>query len=120
MAVLAVTADLGSGSNHRGPNRSCGSLGNGLQLEGCLAICRELLIHLLDHRSDMARIHVPIQFSLNASWMYSGRAHTAVAVPFVEGNCEKDVRCFGPPIRNERLVECSLKVGTSRSTLEKR
>jgi len=50
----------------------------------------------------------------------SGRAHTAVAVPFVEGNCEKDVRCFGPPIRNERLVECSLKVGTSRSTLEKR
>jgi hypothetical protein len=32
-------------------------------------------------------------------------------MPFVEGNCEKDVRPLGPPIRNEGLVGRSLKVG---------
>src|ERR1700735_3477679 len=40
----------------------------------------------------------------------AARAHRGRPAVF-EGNCEKDVRCFGPPIRNERLVGCSLKVG---------
>src|SRR6202795_3053833 len=112
VAVLAVmSTDLVSGSNHRGPHRSCGSLRNGLQLGGCLTLCRELLVHMLDHLSNNARIQVSIQLSLNASWMYSCSTHATVPVPFVEGNCEEDVCRLGPPIRNEGLIGRPLKVG---------
>src|SRR5262249_46473943 len=50
VAVLAISAsDFVRGSNDSGPYRSCGSLRNGLQMEGLLTLCRELLIQLFDH-----------------------------------------------------------------------
>src|ERR1700722_12222406 len=105
-----MSTDLVSGSNHRGPHRSCGSLRNGLPLGGRLTRCRELLVHMLDHLSNSARIQVSTQLSLNASWMYSCSTQATVPVPFVEGNCEEDVCRLGPAIRNEGLIGRPLKV----------
>jgi hypothetical protein len=70
-------------------------------MEGRLTLCRELLVHLFDRLSNMARIHVSMQLGLNASRMYSRSAYATVPVPFVEGNCEEDVRRLGPPIRTK-------------------
>lgn len=106
-----MSTDLVSGSNHCGPYRSCGSLRNSLHLGGRLTLCRELLVHLFDRLSNMGRIQVSIELSLNASRMYSRGAHATVPAPFVEGNCEEDVRRLGPPIRHERLIGRPLKVG---------
>src|ERR1700675_954002 len=111
VAVLAVVStDLVSRRNHCGPHRSCGSLRNGLQLEGRFTVCRELLVRILDRLSNNARIQVSIQLCLNASRMYSRSTHATVPVPFVEGKCEEDVCRLGPPIRNERLIGRPLKV----------
>src|SRR5579864_4528234 len=59
VAVLAIaTADFVSWSHHGGPHRSCGSLRNGFPPEGPLTLGSELLIHLFEHRFQVAVIHV--------------------------------------------------------------
>ena len=86
--VLAVlTADLLSRSNYSGPYRSCGSLRNGLQLEGCFALGRKLLDHLL----NVDGVHMANQLRPDASWMYRRSAYVIPSMTPVESNGEEDV-----------------------------
>src|SRR6266852_6234212 len=92
VAVLAISAsDFVSGSRDSGPYGSCGSLRNGLQLVGRLTLCRELLIHLLDHLFYMASVQVATQFGLNTSRMHGRSAHATIPMPFIEGDGKKNV-----------------------------
>src|SRR6266852_1932823 len=112
VAVLAISAsDFGSGSHDSGPYGSCGSPRNGLQLEGRLTLCRELLIHEFDHLFYMASVQVATQFGLNTSRMHGRSAHATIPVPFVEGNGKKNVGRLRAAIRDERFVGRPLKVG---------
>jgi hypothetical protein len=78
MTVLAISAaDLISRSNDSGPYRSCGPSRNGLQLEGYFTLGRKLLIRLLDNPLDLVRVHVAVQFRLDAS-----RMDAAARMPF--------------------------------------
>jgi len=63
---------------------------------------------------------VSIQLRLNASRMYRRSAHATHAVPIVESNGEEDVRRLGPPIRTKGAYGVHSKLGSTRSTLEKR
>ena len=57
--LLAISAAVLVGrGDHCRPNRSRGSLGNGLPLERWLTFCRELLIYLVDHGLEVAVVHV--------------------------------------------------------------
>jgi hypothetical protein len=97
MAVLAIlSADLVSRSNYSGPYRSCGSLRNSLRLEGCFALGRKLLIHLLDRLLDADGIQVAVQLRLDASWMYRRGAYALPSMTRVESNGEEDIRSLGP------------------------
>jgi hypothetical protein len=111
VAVLAIlSADLISRSNYSGPYRSCGSLRNGLQLEGCFALGRTLLIHLLDHLLDVGGVHMAVQFRLDASWMYRRRAYAIPSMTPVKSNGEEDIRCLGPAVGNEGFIRRPPKV----------
>jgi len=58
-AVLAISAaDLLTGSNKTGPYRSGSFLWNRLPLERRLALCSQLLIHLVDDLLDPAWVPV--------------------------------------------------------------
>ena len=112
MAVLAISAaDLVGGSNHTGPYRSCGTLRNGLPLEGRFALRRQLVIHLVDDPSYATRIDVATQFGIDASGMHGRRAHTTLTVPPVEGNSEEDIRRLRSAVGNEGLIRRPFKVG---------
>src|ERR1700733_8225106 len=112
MAVLAIlSADLISRSNYRGPHRSCGSLGNSLQLEGGSALGRKLLIHLLDRLLEVERVQMAVQLRLDASWMYRRPAYAITSMTPVESNGEEDIRSLGPPVGDPWVVRCPLKVG---------
>ena len=105
MAVLAISpTDFVSWGDHSSPHRCCSSLRDGLELEGRLTLCGELLIDLFDDFFEAAGVDVAIQFRSNASWMHSCGPHTVAPVPFVEGNGEEDVRRFGSAICNERII----------------
>jgi hypothetical protein len=112
VAVLAIlSADLVSRSNYSGPHRSCGSLRNSLQLEGCFALGRKLLIHLLDRLLDVDGVQMAIQLRLNASWMYRRSAYAIPSMTPVESNGEEDIRSLGPAVGNERFIGRPHKVG---------
>ena len=90
MAVLAISAaDLVAGSNNTGPYRSCGSLRNGLPVEGRFTLRRQLLIHLVDDPLYATRIDVATEFGMDASGMHGRRVHTTLMVPLVESNTEE-------------------------------
>src|ERR1700733_11359057 len=111
MAVLAIlSADLISRSNHRGPHRSCGSLRNSLQLEGCSALGRKLLIHLLDRLLEVDGVQMAVQLRLDASWMYRRPAYAITSMTPVESNGEEDIRTLGPAGGGPWVVRCPLKV----------
>jgi hypothetical protein len=112
VAVLAISpADLVSRSNHSGPHRSCGSLRDGLPLEGRLPLGCELLIHLVDHFLYLAGIDIAPQLRVYASRMHSRSAHATIPMPLVESNREEDVGRLRSAISNEGIIGCSLKVG---------
>src|SRR5580658_8521645 len=95
VAILAITAaDLLSRSNYTGPNRSCRALRDGLPLEGSLAVCRQLLIHLIDQRLYLAGVDMTGQLSVYDSRMHGRGAHPALPMPPVETNREQDIRCL--------------------------
>src|ERR1700758_5108947 len=94
-AVLAIaTTDFVSWSHHGGPHRSCGSLRNGFPPEGPLTLGSELLIHLFEHRFEVALILVASELGLDLSRMHGGGAAATVSVPLVECNCEQNVCGF--------------------------
>src|SRR5260370_11619676 len=112
MAVLAILpADLVSRSNYSGLYRSCGSLRNSLQLEGCFAIGRKLLIHLLDRLLDVDGVKMAVQLRLDASWMYRRGAYAIPSMTPVESNGEEDIRSLGPGVGNEGFIGGPHKVG---------
>src|SRR5712664_3769725 len=112
MAVLAIlSADLISRSNYSGPYRSCRSLRNSLQLEGCFALGRKPLIHLLDHLLDVDGVQMAVQLRLDASWMYRRGAYAIPSMTPVESNGEEDIRSLGPAVGNERFIGRPHKVG---------
>src|SRR5579871_4774770 len=51
------------------------------------------------------------EFGVDASRMDGCRTDAAPAMPPVEGNREKYVGCFGPAVRDERIVGRSLEIG---------
>src|SRR5713226_7208414 len=89
MAVLAIlSADFISRSNYSGPHRSCSSLTNSLQLEGCFTLGRKLLIHLLDRLLDADGIQVAVQLRLDASWMYRRGAYAIPSMTRVDSKVD--------------------------------
>src|ERR1700733_5635981 len=112
VAILAITAaDLVSRSNYGCPNRSCRSLRNRLPLEGSLALCCKLLIHLIDHRLYAARIQMAAQLGVDASRMYGRGAYPTLPMAPVESNREEDVCCLRAAVSDERLVRRPFEVG---------
>ena len=112
MAVLAISAaDLVGGSNNTGPYRSCGSLRNGLPLEGRFTLRRQLFIHLVDDSLYATRIDVATEFRMDTSGVHGRRAHTTLTVPLVESNSEEDIRRLRSAVGNERLIRRPFKVG---------
>src|SRR3984957_1482094 len=111
VAVLAISAaNLVGRSDHGGPHRCCSSLRDGLELEGRLTLCGELLIDFFDDFFEAAGVDVAIQFRSNASWMHSCGPHTVAPVPFVKCDCEENIRCFGSAIGNERIIGRALEI----------
>ena len=101
MAVLAIlSADFISRSNYSGPHRSCGSLRNSLQLEGCFALGRKPLVHLLDRLLNVDGVQMAVQLRLDASWMYRRGAYAITSMTPVESNGEEDIRSLGPAVSN--------------------
>src|SRR6267142_2314835 len=88
-------ADFISRSNYSGPHRSCSSLTNSLQLEGCFTLGRKLLIHLLDRLLDADGVQIAVQLRLDASWMYRHGAYAITSMTPVESNGEEDIRSLG-------------------------
>src|ERR1700757_3279258 len=112
MAVLAILpADFISRSNYCRPHRSCGSLRNSLQLEGCFALGRKLLIHLLDRLLDVDGVQMKVQLRLDASRMYRRGAYAITSMTPVESNGEEDIRSLGPAVGNEGFIRRPHKVG---------
>src|ERR1700757_1741846 len=112
VAVLAIlSADFISRSNYSGPHRSCGSLRNSLQLEGCFALGRKLLIHLLDRLLDVDGVQMKVQLRLDASRMYRRGAYAITSMTPVESNGEEDIRSLGPAVGNEGFIRRPHKVG---------
>src|ERR1700687_2626434 len=112
MAVLAISAaHLVGGSNNTGPYRSCGSLRNGLPLEGRFTLHRQLLIHLVDDPLYATRIDVATEFRIDASGVHGRRAHTTLTVPLVESNSEEDIGRLRSAVGNEGLIRHPFEVG---------
>src|SRR3984885_6176463 len=112
MAVLAISAaNLVSRSNHTGPHRSCGSLRNRLPLERCLTLCRQLLVHLVNHRLQVAPVHMAAQLGLYAPWMHSRGSYAARPMPLVERYGKKDIRSLRSAICDEGLIRRPFKAG---------
>ena len=97
-------------SNHAGPYRSCGALGHSLPLEGRLAFRGELLIHLVDHGLQAARVHVAAQFGLDASWMYGRGAHATPTMPSVERHGEEDIGRLRSAISGKWIIGRPLEI----------
>src|ERR1700735_3581406 len=111
MAVFAVAAaNLLSLCDDTGPHRRCRSLWDGLPREWPLSLCDELVVHLLDHDFEVARVHVPAKLGLDDSRMHGSGAHSASAVPLVEGDGEQNVCGLRSAIRDEGIVRRALKV----------
>src|SRR6266576_447531 len=67
VAVLAImSSDLVSRGNKASPDRCCCSLRNRLVLERPLALCRQLLVDLINHRLPMSWVHMPTKFGSDA------------------------------------------------------
>src|SRR5580700_7797878 len=72
VAVFAIAAaDFVSGSDNAGPYRSCGTLRNGLPLEG-LTFGGKLCGHLINHALNAGGVDVATQLGLYDSGMHSG------------------------------------------------
>src|SRR4029077_11018691 len=84
---------------------------NGLPLEWPLTLRGQLLIDLVDYFLHPSGLNVSAQLRLYASRMHSCSPHAAIAVTFVEFDCEEDIRRLGPAIGNERIVGRVFKVG---------
>src|SRR6266436_4524480 len=112
MAVLAIlSTDFISRSNYSGPHRSCGSLRNSFQLEGCFALGRKPLIRLLDRLLDVDGVQMAVQLCLDASRMYRRCAHAITSMTPVESNGEEDIRSLGAAVGDPWVVRCPHKVG---------
>src|SRR5580693_6645825 len=112
VAVLAVTAaDLIRRSNDAGPHGSRSALRDRFPLEGPFPLCRELLIDLRDELLNASRVRVAPKLGLYAARMHGCSANATPAVPFVERNRKKNIRCLRAAVRNERLVRRPLKTG---------
>src|SRR5690349_7145524 len=112
VAVLAISpANLTGWCDHSRPDRSCGSLGNGLPLEGPLALGGELPVDFFDYLFHPSRLCVTAQLCPYASGMNSRGAHTTIPVTFVECDGEEDIRRFRSAGRDERFIRRALKVG---------
>src|ERR1700756_2952405 len=85
MAVLAISsADLFSGRDKAGPDRSGGSLRNGLVLERLSACCGGFFADSIDRRLRLSRVEMPSKLGLDASRMNGSRSNPAVAMARVE------------------------------------
>src|ERR1700735_1908948 len=91
MTVLAIeAADRVRRRHGRGPHRGRRPLRDGLPLKRRLALRGEIAVHLRDHAFDTPGIHVTAEFGMNPAGMHRGGANTAVAMPPVEPDREKD------------------------------
>jgi hypothetical protein len=112
VTVLAIASpDLFSRGNNASPDRRGCSLRDRLVLERSLARCRALLIDLIDHRLQMSWVHMPAQFSSDASRMDSGGSNPTVAMPQVERDRKQDSCRLRPAVCHPWVVRSLLEVG---------
>lgn len=83
------------------------AFGRPFLLEGCFALGRKLLIHLLDRLLDVDGVQMTVHLRLDASWMYRRDAYAITSMTPVESNGEEDIRSRGPAVGNEGFIRPS-------------